>query len=348
MLLVIFVGCSQKDVQNVSSAASVSSATDTAASSTEESAAASSEDVIEKTNVNVLAISGPTGIGMAEMMRKNENGETQNAYQFSITSTPSDAMTAIVSGSADIAACPLNLAAKICQKTENEVQVLAVNTLGVLYIVTNGVEINSFTELDGKEVIASGEGATPEYAMKYLCDAYEIQVDLNFVDEFSTAATMVASGEAQIALLAEPSVSSALVKNSDLQVALNLTQIWREAGEAGKIEKVELAQGCVIVRSEFANEHPEAIEAFLSEYAESISYVSDPENLDDAASLCETYEIVPKAAIAKMAIPNCNLVCITGEEMKTIVTENLRVLFQYDSASIGGAMPSESFYYVAQ
>ncbi len=317
----------------------------TDASSDASTASETISSTAQKTDINVLTIAGPTGIGMAKLMQDQKEGKTANHYSFTITSTPSDVLAAIMSGSADIAACPINLASNIFSKTENGVQVLAVNTLGVLYIVTNGIEINDFSDLAGKDIVAAGEGATPEYAMKYLADAYEIEFNLQFVDEFATVAGMIASGECEIALLAEPSVTSALINNSELNVALDLTAVWRQAGLDGKIANVELAQGCVIVRKEFAEKNPDAIQSFLTEYASSVAYMSASENLDNAATLCETYGIVPKAAVAKKAIPNCNLVCIVGNEMKTMMEENLKVFFQYKPASIGGAMPSDEFYY---
>ncbi len=340
VLLTVLAGCTAKQEEESSQVSSVSS--EPSAVSTETSAEMSSEETTApKTEpTRILTISGPTGIGMANMMEQN-----QGAYEFTITGTPSDVMTAIVSGSADIAACPINLAAKIFKKTDGSVQMLAVNTLGVLYIVTNGKQLNSFSDLNGLEVVASGEGATPEYAMKYLCEAYGIQVNLRFVDEFSTAAAMVATGECSVALLAEPSVSVARMQNQELTVALDLTEVWRQAGQDGKIEAVELAQGCVIVRSEFAKAHPEAVQQFLADYQASVTYMSDASHLEDAAALCEQYKIVPKAAVAKMAIPHCNLVCMTNEEMKTIASSNLQVLYQYDPSSIGGSMPADAFYY---
>lgn len=333
IVLLLITGCTSQQADQSSSAPSAASS------------AGEETSKKERTDVNVLTIAGPTGIGMAKLMQENQDGKTANNYDFTITSTPSDVLSAIMSGSADIAACPINLASNIFSKSKQGVQILAINTLGVLYVVTNGVEINDFSDLDGKSIVASGEGATPEFAMKYLSEAYGISFDLQFVDEFATAAGMIASGECEIALLAEPSVTSALMKNNELKVSLDLTAIWRQAGADGKIPNVELAQGCVIVRKEFAEAHPEAVKAFLSEYAASVSYMSAGENLDSAATLCETYGIVPKAAIAKKAIPNCNLVCITGSEMKTMATENLKVFFQYKPASIGGAMPADDFYY---
>lgn len=333
----VFAGCVSEPTETNSTSLDHSSTQ--ADSSTENSS------VAEKTDVNILTIAGPTGIGMAKLMQDDEQNKTANDYAFTITSTPSDVLSAIMSGSADIAACPINLASNIFAKSEQGIEVLAINTLGVLYIVTNGAEINDFSDLDGKDIVASGEGATPEFAMKYLGEAYGINFNLQFVDEFATAAGMIASGECEVALLAEPSVTSALIKNNELKVALDLTAIWRQAGDDGKIADVELAQGCVIVRKEFAKANPEAVKAFMNEYAASVAYMSNKDNLETAASLCENYGIVPKAAIAKKAIPNCNLVCITGNEMKSMMEENLKVFFQYKPGSIGGALPTDEFYY---
>ena len=323
-----------------------SSAASEAVSSEAESDGSSEEPV--SMTANVLTISGPTGMGMAQMMKQDEDGESRVDYTFTVTESPADVMTAIVSGQTDIAACPINLAAKIWNKTEGGIQILAVNTLGVLYVVTNGAEINSFADLDGKTVIASGEGASPEYAFKFLCEYFSITVDLQFVDTFATASAMVAGGEAEIALLAEPSVSSALLKNPDLKVSLDITEIWSGMKHEDDSPYEDLVQGCVIVRKEFAESHPETVEAFLADYEESVTFANKTENLDTVASYIETYGILPKAAIAKKALPKCNIVFLKGNEMKTIVEENLAVLFHFTPASVGGKLPEAAFYYGAE
>ena len=316
------------------------------------------ETSFDKTEqVRVLTISGPTGMGMAQMMKKNKDGSSRGRYDFKVTASPNDILASIVSGETDIAACPINLASKIYHKTNGSVQILAVNTLGVLYIVTNGVKIRSFSELDGKTVVTSGSGAIPEVVMDLLCQKSGISVDVQYVDTFANAAGLLASGEVQIAMLAEPSVSSALLQNKDLKIALNLNDVFEKVTESDKISensaseqktKQSLIQGCVIVRTEFAKEHPEEIEAFLKDYKESVDFVTALENADAAAGYCEEFSILPKAAIAKQAFPRSSIVLLTGEEMKKEAAGMLQELYRIDPASIGGKLPERDFYYETQ
>lgn len=301
-----------------------------------------------KMTANILTISGPTGMGIAQMMQANSDGTTKVDYSFRVTANPSDILTAIVSGETDIAACPINLASTIWNKTNGQIQMLAVNTLGVLYIVTNGEEISSFEDLNGKTVVASGEGAIPDYAMRYLCGYYNVKPDIQFVDTFANASAMLASGEVQIALLAEPSVSSALIKNPELKVALDIEEIWSKMKREDGSAVSGLVQGCVIVRKEFADAHPDTVKEFLKEYQASVQFVTKPENADQAALYCEAFEILPKAAIAKKALPNSNIVFITGDEMKKCVSEELQHFYDFSPTSVGGKLPEGAFYYGAK
>ena len=297
----------------------------------------------EEVETRIIALKGPTGIGMAKMMDEAAKNGKSN-YTFTIAGQPTEAVAAISGGKADIAAVPTNLAATLYKRTEKGVKMLAINTLGSLYILENGNTINSFEDLRGKTIYATGQGANPEYVLNYLLDKNGLKVGtdvtVEFKSEHTELASLMAAGECVIGMLPEPNVSSAMAQNKDLRIALNLNDEWNKVAD----ENSRLTMGCVIVSEKFLSEHPEAVEKFLNELNTSITYAK--ENPAEAGTLCETYGIVPKAALATKAIPNCNLTVITGAEMKTAIEGYFNVLYTANPTSVGGAIPDENFYFI--
>ncbi len=295
--------------------------------------------------VRVITLKGPTGMGISGLMEDSAAGTTVNDYTFTLAGAPTEVSAALLSGQVDIAALPTNLAATLYNKTkgsDKEITVLALNTLGVLYVLENGNEINSVADLKGKTVLATGQGSTPEYILRYLLSENGIDPDsdvtIEFKNEHAELASAMAAGQADIAMLPEPNVTSTLLANTDLRIALDLTAEWNKISEDS-----QLVQGCIVVNKAFAEANPEAVEQFIEEYAASVRFVT--ENAEDASLLIEKHGIVPKAAVAKKALPNCNICCITGTEMKAALSGFLSVLYDANPASVGGALPDDGFWY---
>lgn len=295
----------------------------------------------EEAPMRVYTLAGPTGIGMAGIMEGNEG-----AYEFTLCSAANDIVAAIASGSADVAACPTNLAATLCQKTSGAVQLLALNTLGVLHVVTADESIQSVQDLAGRTVYATGQGSVPEYALSYILEQNGLtgSVTVEYVAEHSELATMLAAGRAQIGVLPEPHVTSALMQNDSLRAALDVTALFEDAARADGKEGMVLSMGCVIVRRAYAQEHPEALAQFMADYAASVEMVNA--DVSGAAQLVQKHGILPKAAVAERAIPNCHIVFITGEAMRAQIEPLYQLLYAANPASVGGAMPDDAFYYV--
>ena len=291
--------------------------------------------------VNVYALKGPTGIGMVGVMEDHAE-----EYAFTLAGAPDEIVAAIASGSADIAACPTNLAAVLYKKTSGNVQLLALNTLGVLHVVSSDDSITSFADLAGRKVYATGQASVPEYVINYILEANGLtdKVEIEYVAEHSELATMLAAGRAQIGVLPEPHVTSALMQNDSLRAALDVTALFEDAARADSKEDMVLSMGCVIVRRAYAQEHPEALAQFRADYAASVEMV----NADGsgAAQLVQKHGILPKAAVAERAIPNCHIVFITGEAMRAQIEPLYQLLYDANPASVGGAMPDDAFYYV--
>ena len=289
----------------------------------------------DDTEIRIAALKGPTGMGMVKLADK----QNYPNYTVSIEASPDALNPRIISGEVDVAAVPVNLASVLYNKLDGDISVLAVSTLGVLYVVEAGSEVNSVADLAGKTVYATGQGATPEYILNYLLDKNGVagSVEVNYVGEHAALATMLADGSAEIGMLAEPNVTSTLAGNDNMRIALNLTEEWN------KVCSTELVQGVVIARKSFVNEHPEAIEQFLREYEKSSAFVN--ENIDEAAKLIVDVGILGNVEIAKKAIPNCNISFSKGEAMYKAVEGMLAVLFEANPKSIGGKLPDKDFYY---
>ncbi len=306
----------------------------------------SQQETTDPVDVNVMALKGPTAMGMVEFMSRADAGElTDNNYHFNITAVTDEVSAALAQGTMDIAAVPANLASVLYNNTEGGVQVLAINTLGVLYIVESGDTVNSVEDLRGKTIYASGKGNTPEYALNYILTQNGIDpvsdVTIEWKSEQAECLSALMAEENAIAMLPQPFVTTAQAKSESIRVALDLTEEW-DSLQAESDAPSTLVTGVVVGRTEFVEEHPAAVSAFLDHYQTSVEYVNT--NVDEAAQLVGQYEIVT-AEVAQKALPECNIVFIEGTEMKDNLSGYLSVLFEQNPKSVGGALPDDTFYY---
>lgn len=289
--------------------------------------------------VNVALLKGPTGMGGAYMWTKSDKGETENKYNITLATDASTVGPNLMKGEFDIAAIPTNAAATLYQKSQGKVKVIAVNTLGVLYIVTKDNAVSSVEDLKGKTILASGKGTIAEYALNYVLESNNLEigkdVTIEFATEHSESVTKAIAGGYDAVLLPEPFVSQITTKDTSFSVAINITKEWEKTGDC------TLAMGCIAVNAKFYEENKDAVVKFLADYSESVNYVNA--NIEDAAKLIEEHDIMP-AAVAKKAIPNANIVCYTGEQMKTTLTGCYNVLLNQNASIIGGQLPGDDFY----
>ena len=297
-----------------------------------------SENEVERV-VNVSFLKGPTGMGGAYMWTKSDNGETSNYYNISLDTDATTVGPKLITGEYDIASIPTNLAASLYQKSEGKVKVIAVNTLGVLYIVTKDGAVDSVEDLKGKTILASGQGTIAEYALNYVLESNNLvigdDVTIEFATEHAESVTKALAGGYDAVLLPEPFVSQICTKDPSFTVGINITEEWEKTGDC------TLTMGCVAVNAKFYEENKEAVKAFLADFSESVNYVNT--NIEDAAALIESHDIMA-AAVAKKAIPNANIVCYTGKEMKSALSSCFNVLFEQNAKIIGGQMPGDDFY----
>ena len=303
------------------------------------------DDTPAPAEVNLYVLSGPTGIGTMNLWAAADAGETQNTYHITMPGANDEVVAAISNGDADIAAVATNLAATLYNKTSGGVTVLAVNTLGVLSLLGSGQEIASIADLAGKTIYAPGQGANPEYILRYVLTGNGLDPDkdvtIRFVGEGSELLTVWQTDPEAVIMAPQPVATSILMQNENARTLFNMTDEWDRVSGGDST----LMMGCVIVRNEFLQENPGAVELFLQEYAASIEKAQS--DVEGTAALCEQYGLIPKAALAQKAIPSCGLTFVTGAEMKSALSGYLQVMFDADPKSVGGAMPGDDFYYGA-
>ena len=330
-------------------AASSSVASSAAASSEAVSEAASSEETVSEPlsateALRIAGLKGPTTMGLVNLLSMESDGTASMDYDLQLYGAADEIVPLLMKGELDMAAIPANLAATLYQKTSGGIEAVAVNTLGVLYVVEKGDTVQSMADLKGRTILSTGKGTTPEYVLRYLLTQNGIDPDKDVTIEYYSEATEVtaqmANTEDAIAVLPQPYVTAAGLQDDTLRVALNLTEEWN------KVCDTQLITGVTVVRKEYAEEHPDVVAAFLSDYAKSVDAANT--DLDGTAALCEEQGVVAKAAIAKKALPNCNIVCLTGDDLKTNASAYLQVLFDADPAAVGGAMPGDDFYWSAE
>lgn len=324
MILCVFTGCGSKN--------------DSGKSNNESS---NKEDMEEAAEYNVAVLKGPTAIGFIKLWNDSDNGSSANKYNFSVHGTADEITAGIVKGEIDIAAVPCNLASILYNKTNGGIKIAAINTLGVLYMISDDESIKSVNDLRGKTIYTTGQGTTPEYTLNYILEKNGLKsgedVKIEYKSEATEVAAVMSNTEGAVAMLPQPYVISVLSNNEKMKIVLDMTDEWN------KVSDGELVTGVLIVRKEVVDKNPEAFEKFMEEYKLSTEYVNN--NVDSAAEMVGAKDIF-KAEVAKKAIPYCNIAFMSGDSMKKSVQRYLEVLSSANPQSIGGKMPSEEFYYI--
>lgn len=289
--------------------------------------------------LEVAALNGPTGIGMVQMLEEMEGAENPK-YNIALYQSPDEIVGKVVSGELDIACVPSNLGAVLYNKTEGGIKLLGMNTLGVLYIVENGQTVESIEDLKGKTILSSGKDSTPEFVLNYILNEAGLvpgeDVTVEFMGNHSDIASKLMAEEGTIALLPQPFVTTVLAKNENIRMAIDVNEAWNN------LNQMDLPMGIIIANANVVKDNAKGIEAFLKDYETSVKFVD--ENLEDAAALVEKFGIVPNAALAKVAIPKCNIVYRDSSASKDSLNKFYEILEQANPKAVGGKLPDEAFY----
>lgn len=302
------------------------------------------KEEVKSADMNIAVMTGPTAIGMVKVMSDMEDGTAANHYNFSVYGTGDEIAAELLKGNLDAACVPCNLASVLYNKSEGEIVTVAINTLGVLYLVETGTEIQTVEDLRGKTIYSTGQGTTPEFTLRYLLSSAGIDPDkdvtIEYKSEAAEVAAMLAEATEAVAMLPQPYVTAAMKQNTSLRIALSVTEEWEKLNQDSTV-----VTGVLVARKSYIEEHEAAFAKFLEEYEVSTSYAK--EQVEETAEQLEHFDIF-KAAIAKTAIPYCNVTYISGEEMKERVLAYLQVLYDQKPAAVGGTMPGEEMFYIAE
>ena len=292
--------------------------------------------------MKIYLLNGTTALGASKLIVDAKAGNTDMNYKIETFAAADQITGAIVSGECAIAALPTNAAANLYKKSEGKIQLLAINTLGVLYLLDNGEGVTDFESLKGKTIYLPGAGSNPEFITAALLEANgltsdDVTLDTTTYPSPDALSTAVTAGEAKLAVLPEPKVTVVCSGNADVKVAMNFTTEWEKVyGEN------TLAQGCLVVNTAFAKAHPAEVAKFLDDYKASVEYIAA--GSDEAINAIVAAGILPKAPVAKKALPNCNICFIEGADMKAAISVFYEKLHASNPKSIA-AIPDDAFYF---
>lgn len=300
------------------------------------------EKVVEMTDttLRVGALKGPTTMGLLYLMNEENVYANEMNYEFTMAAAADELLPLMLKGELDIVLVPANVASVLYAKSEGKVSVIDVNTLGVLYMVS-GSECSSVDDLKGKTIYLTGKGTTPDYVLQYILSQNGFTKDdcvLEYKSEATEVAALLAQNPEAIGLLPQPFVTAACAQNEALKVVLDMNEEWN------KLQGNGMVTGVTLVRRDVLTENETAVQAFLNAHEASAAAINA--NPEIGAVYAVKVGIVAKEAIAQKAIPECNITCMTGEEMKQALSAYLTVLFEQNPESVGGALPGEDFYYV--
>lgn len=344
MTAAVLTGCGKENTQTKAESkmeTTTVTATEAQTASTEESTEKPAKD---SGSLKVGSLKGPTSMGLVRLMEKTENGQSQGSYEFTMVTAADELLGKVVNGDLDVALVPANMASILYNKTNHDVTVININTLGVLYGISSDDSIKSMADLKGKTIYLPGKGTTPDYALRHVLAANglsEDDVTLEYKSEPAEVAAILKEKPDEVGLLPQPFVTAAMAQNDSLHMVLDLTKEWNAVS---KDDESTLVTGVTICRNDVLADHKDAIDTFLSEQKESAAYAN--ENGKETALLVAKAGIIEKAPIAEKALPYCSITYLDGNEMKSLLGGYLKVLYDMDPQTVGGTLPDEQFYYI--
>lgn len=292
--------------------------------------------------VKVACLQGPTAIGMIKMLDEKPSLGTNNGVEYQVLKTPDLLLSKLLSKEVDIATVPTNLAAKVYNKGV-DYKLAGMNTWGVLYLVGTEKGIKTWSDLKGKTIYSVGKGTTPDIIARYILEKNKLDYEKDVKFDYTVAqvelAQMVAGGKVGLALLPEPFVTVAMMKNKEVKIIFDVQDEWLKLSDG----KAAFAQTCLVVKGELARNNPELVKKFLEAHRVSIDWANA--NPKEAGLLTEKNNIGLKAKIVENAVPRCNMRFEDAQDAKFDIETYLNVLSKYSPKDIGGKLPDENFYF---
>lgn len=294
--------------------------------------------------IRVAMLKGPSAMGMVQMIDSLRNvpgtDGTGADIAVDVFTEPMQVRKAMLEGSADFAALPMNMAAVLYNRGMEYV-LAAVPVAGSLYLAGSGSDINSWEDLRGRKVFLMAKGMTPDILFRYLLirnglrPDEDVVLDYNFPSHNDIASAM-AAGRAPLGVITEPYLSTVMSVKKEIRPLLDLNAEWV------KINGFPIAETAFLVKKSLLEDNPETVEKVINGYARSTNWVIG--HPDSAAVLMVRYGIMQDADAAARAIPKTHLVFWRAGEKNKEIDAYLRTLFEMSPEIIGGKLPDEGFY----
>ncbi len=297
-------------------------------------------------DVRVGLIMGPPSMGLSQFIVAAQNGLTKNNFTFTPNGVDYVGLSAAFNqGEYDICTLPSNIGPILYNNEElkNDYEVISINNLGVLYVMTNDESLGTLDDLAGRTVYSYGQGGTPEYTIEALLKKKGIDgtFNLEFKSSPLEVLNMMQEQENCVAILPQPFVSLAKILVNPLYIPIDLTVEWNAAFEDTGSQAVTTT---TIVNKAFLEAHEQAVIEYLNMAGQSVSW--SLANMGPAASLQEELGTFLNNSVALDAMPYISMVNLTGETMRTALSGFVDELYQANPDSVGGALPGEDFYYL--
>ncbi|PIE03817.1 MAG: taurine ABC transporter substrate-binding protein [Acidobacteria bacterium] len=293
-------------------------------------------------NVRVIMPTGVPAISMAEMVQGKGVHVPGYKVNYQVLESPDMLAGKLISGEAELAVVPTNLAIKLYNKGV-KVKYGSGVVWGILYVISQE-KTNNWQALKGKEIYTLGRGLTPDIVLRYLLTKNGLTPDKDVSIHYANSTTELAPaflvGKSRFSLIPEPALSMVMKKKPATNIMFDLQKEWAKATGIS----TGYPQASLIMIGDFADKHPDFIRKFMEAYKESIKKVNaDPAR---AGKMAATYLKTPKAPVIAHAIPRSNLKWVSASEARKPLETYFKVLRDFNPAVIGGKMPDDAFYYV--
>lgn len=285
---------------------------------------------VRENKTKLAVFNGVTSLGVAKLVK-----DRGYAYESSLYTDLSEVENLIKNGGADMAAVPVESAARLFNETKGAVKIIAVNNLGVLHLVTGDESIKTLADLKDKTVYATGKGTAYEHIMNFIFEKNAISPKVEYVATEAELVTLAIEGKADICIIPEPYATKVVFENTKMKRVIDLSDEWNKFSEA------PLVQGVIVARTEYIEQNPEYIEQFLFQNEISVNFLN--ENIDAGADMLYNGQYFSTFDLARECVPACNLYFMKGEEMKAAV----KVVYDVLPAELtGGTVSADGICFV--
>lgn len=290
---------------------------------------------IRESKTRIAVLDGIDVLGTAKIKLSRDY-----AYTVTTCGSAEEIMNTVTEGKADLAALPLDLAAKLYNSTNGGVKIIAVNVLGAVHLLTGDSGVTSLADIKGKTVYATGKGGYCEYFINAVLTQNGIDPEKDVKIEYKEQdelAALALDGTAKLCFVPEPYATRIVRENKEMKRLVDLNGLWEKSTGTKPVQSV------VIARTEYIEKNPEYIETFLFHNEVSLNYLSSEDN--QGINFLSENGYFSSFDLAAATVSASNLVFMKGEDMKPLIKGTFEAFYAVDPASVGGAIPDDGIFH---